>query len=191
MFLPFLNLPFNKNISSYSASMITTTYTPNIGLRQRPKPKPFTWPRFWWKYSQVLKQWHIKGMKTCYLSPLLKSTMSKGIFPTTYQVCPRPILQQCLTGYWLNILTLRLSGKRLVVHDYQQTELQHMRSMDNTKLVDSIELNLKSCKDLFTAVKKILASGLEVYLGHFVIDIICILYNLHVHDVVRRHRKAW
>ena len=31
--------------------------------------------------------------------------------------------------------------QRLVVHDYQQTELQEMRCMDNTKLVDSIEMS--------------------------------------------------
>ena len=43
-----------------------------------------------------------------------------------------------------------------------------MRSMDNTKLIDSIELNLKSCNDLLVAVKKILNSGLDVYLRHFI-----------------------
>ena len=49
--------------------------------------------------------------------------------------------------------------QRLLIHDYQQTEIQPMRSMDNTKLVDSIELQsltkhlralLKNCLKLDT-----------------------------------------
>ena len=58
--------------------------------------------------------------------------------------------------------------QRLLIHDYQQTEIQPMRSMDNTKLVDSIELPLKSSKNVLTAVKKILSGGLEIYLNHFI-----------------------
>ena len=58
--------------------------------------------------------------------------------------------------------------QRLLVHDYQQTENQQMRSMDNTKLVDSLELPLKSRDNVLTAVKKILSSGLEIYLNKFV-----------------------
>ena len=42
--------------------------------------------------------------------------------------------------------------QRLLVHDYQQTEIQQMRSMDNTKLVDSIQLDLKSCDNVPTAI---------------------------------------
>ena len=34
--------------------------------------------------------------------------------------------------------------QRLLIHDYQQTENQQITCMDNTKLVDSIELPLKS-----------------------------------------------
>ena len=58
--------------------------------------------------------------------------------------------------------------QRLLIHDYQQTEIQTMRSMGNTKLVDSIELPLKSREDILTAVKKILSGGLEIYLNHFI-----------------------
>ena len=42
--------------------------------------------------------------------------------------------------------------QRLVTHDYQQTELEGMRCMDNTKLVDSIEMPLKLCEDVLTAI---------------------------------------
>ena len=55
-----------------------------------------------------------------------------------------------------------------MVHDYQQTELEQMRRMDNTKLVDSIELPLKSCEDVITALNKILSGGLKIYLDHFI-----------------------
>ena len=58
--------------------------------------------------------------------------------------------------------------QRLLVHDYQQTENQQMRCMDNTKHVDSLELPLKSCDNVLTAVKRILSSGLEIYLDKFV-----------------------
>ena len=44
--------------------------------------------------------------------------------------------------------------QRLLIHDYQQTENQLMRCMDNTKLVDSIKLPLKSCQDALTAINK-------------------------------------
>ena len=58
--------------------------------------------------------------------------------------------------------------QRLVTHDYQQTELEGMRCMDNTKLVDSIEMPLKSCEDVLTAVNKMLSSGLQLYLDNFI-----------------------
>ncbi len=41
--------------------------------------------------------------------------------------------------------------QRLVLHDYQQTEIREMRCMDNTKLVDSLDLSLKSYTNLLTA----------------------------------------
>ena len=58
--------------------------------------------------------------------------------------------------------------QRLLIHDYQHTEIEQMRSMDNTKLVDSIQLDLKSCENVLTAVKKMLSSGLNVYLSNFI-----------------------
>ncbi len=58
--------------------------------------------------------------------------------------------------------------QRLLIHDYQQTENQQMQSMDNTKLVDSIELPLKSCEDVLTTINKMLTSSLQVYLNHFI-----------------------
>ena len=43
-----------------------------------------------------------------------------------------------------------------------------MRCMDNTKLVDSIEMPLKSCEDVLTAVNKMLSSGLHIYLDQII-----------------------
>ena len=40
--------------------------------------------------------------------------------------------------------------------------------MKNTKLVDSIELPLKSLDDVLTAVNKVLSSGLNKYLSQFI-----------------------
>ena len=40
---------------------------------------------------------------------------------------------------------------RLLLHDYQQTEIQRMRCMDDTKLIDSLHLPLKSYDDLLKA----------------------------------------
>ena len=58
--------------------------------------------------------------------------------------------------------------QQLLVHDYQQTEIQQMKSMDNTKLVDSIQLDLKSCDNVLPAINKMLSSGLYVYLSNFI-----------------------
>ena len=38
--------------------------------------------------------------------------------------------------------------QRLLLHDYQQTEISKMRCMENTKLIDSLKLPLKSSDDL-------------------------------------------
>ena len=56
---------------------------------------------------------------------------------------------------------------RLILHDYQQTEIQKMRCMENTKLVDSLHLPLKSSEDPLTILKHMLKSGLEIYLSNF------------------------
>ena len=58
--------------------------------------------------------------------------------------------------------------ERIAIHDYQQTEILEMRRMDNTKLVDSLKLPLKSHNDLLTAFRHMLANGLEEYLNHFI-----------------------
>ena len=58
---------------------------------------------------------------------------------------------------------------RLVIHDYQLTEIREMRCMDNTKLVDSLNLPLKSYQDLLTAFEHMLSNGLEDYLNHFAV----------------------
>ena len=59
---------------------------------------------------------------------------------------------------------------RLLIHDYQQTELQQIRCIGckNTKLVDSVELPLKSLDNVLTAVNKVLSSGQDIYLNQFV-----------------------
>ena len=48
---------------------------------------------------------------------------------------------------------------RLCLHDYQQTKIQEMRSMDNTKLIDSLHIYLKSYADLLTVFKHMLSYG--------------------------------
>lgn len=49
--------------------------------------------------------------------------------------------------------------QRLLIHDYQQTETQSMRNMDNTKFVDCIELPLKYREEVLAAVKKFFLVG--------------------------------
>lgn len=56
---------------------------------------------------------------------------------------------------------------RLLLHDYQQTEIQKMRSMENTKLIDSLHMPLKSYKDILVAFNHMLSNGLEIYLEKF------------------------
>lgn len=58
--------------------------------------------------------------------------------------------------------------QRLFLHDYQQTEVPKMRCMENTKLIDSLKLPLKSSDDLLFAFKDMLCNGLEIYLNDFV-----------------------
>ena len=58
--------------------------------------------------------------------------------------------------------------QRLLLHDYQQTEIPKMRCMENTKLIDSLKLPLKSSDDLLFAFKHMLSNGLEIYLNDFV-----------------------
>ncbi|XP_028405775.1 uncharacterized protein LOC114528351 [Dendronephthya gigantea] len=57
--------------------------------------------------------------------------------------------------------------RRLLLHDYQQTEIQEMRCMDNTKLVDSLHLPLKSLNDLLTAFKSLSLNTRECVVKYF------------------------
>ena len=61
---------------------------------------------------------------------------------------------------------------RLLAHDYQQHEILMMRSMEECKLVDSVELPLKSIADFHSALIIILESGLNLYLDQLVVPII-------------------
>ena len=73
---------------------------------------------------------------------------------------------------------------RLLAHDYQQHDSLKMRSMEECKLVDCVELSLKSSDDFHSALKISLESGLHLYLDHFVVPIIgdwpCQFYVRHI-----------
>ena len=58
---------------------------------------------------------------------------------------------------------------RLLVHDYQQQEMRELRSMAGCKLVDCVELPLKSYNDFLTAMRVLLENGLSDYLETFVV----------------------
>eukprot|EP00794_Sanderia_malayensis_P021242 gene21242-23317_t len=57
--------------------------------------------------------------------------------------------------------------QRLLVNDYQQTELRNMRSMNDTKLVHCLEILLKSFEHILRAVKYMLRNGFSLYLSQF------------------------
>ena len=61
---------------------------------------------------------------------------------------------------------------RLLAHDYQQHEILTMRSMEECKLVDCVELPLKSIDDFQSALNITLESGMNLYLDQFVVPII-------------------
>ena len=73
----------------------------------------------------------------------------------------------CVTAKYFDPATER---RRLLVHDYQQTELKQMRSMDDTKLVDCLEIPVKSFHDLLSSVKFMLENGLTLYLDRFFVS---------------------
>lgn len=57
-------------------------------------------------------------------------------------------------SHWVMAKFLVLEKRHsLLVHDYQQTEIQQLRSMKNTKPADSIEQLLKSLSDVLTTTK--------------------------------------
>ena len=57
--------------------------------------------------------------------------------------------------------------QRLLVHDYQQTEIRKLSSMKITKLLDSHEIPLKSFADVATALMHTLDNGLSTALAKF------------------------
>ncbi|CAB4025518.1 Hypothetical predicted protein [Paramuricea clavata] len=64
------------------------------------------------------------------------------------------------------------SERQQLLRDCQQIKIQSMRSMDNTKLVNSIELDQKSCENVLTAITKILSNALDVYLSNIMASFI-------------------
>ena len=61
---------------------------------------------------------------------------------------------------------------RLLIHDYQQQEMKQLRSMENCKLVDSLEMPLKSYDNFRSALSLLLDSGLSSYLESFVVPLV-------------------
>ena len=62
--------------------------------------------------------------------------------------------------------------QRLLVHDYQQTEIRTLRSMENIKLMDCLEIPLKSFADFVTALRHMLDNGLSTYLAKFFVPFV-------------------
>ena len=61
---------------------------------------------------------------------------------------------------------------RLLIHDYQHEEIKHLRSMENCKLVDSLEMPLKSYDNFRSALSLLLDNGLSSYLQSFVVPLV-------------------
>ena len=59
---------------------------------------------------------------------------------------------------------------RLFIHDYKR--MTQLRSMDNCKLVDSIEMPLKSYDNFRTALAILLENGLSSYLQRYVVPLV-------------------
>ena len=75
---------------------------------------------------------------------------------------------------WLQVKFSDLESQRYspLAHDYQQHEMLMMWSMGERKLVDCVELQLKSIDDIHSALKIMLESGLNLHLDQFVVPII-------------------
>ena len=83
---------------------------------------------------------------------------------------------------------------RLLAHDYQQHQILGMRSMENWKLVDCVELPLKSYENFRSALQVLLDNGLALYMSDFVVPLIgdrpCqfyvrqAVYHESIHDLV-------
>eukprot|EP00112_Aurelia_sp_Birch-Aquarium-sp1_P003440 Seg1384.3 transcript_id=Seg1384.3/GoldUCD/mRNA.D3Y31 product="hypothetical protein" protein_id=Seg1384.3/GoldUCD/D3Y31 len=72
---------------------------------------------------------------------------------------------------WVTVKYFRADAERqrLLIHDYQHTEIREMRSMTNCKLVDCLEIPLKSYSSFLKALKYMLDNGLFLYLSEFVV----------------------
>ena len=87
-----------------------------------------------------------------------------------------------------------LCALSMLAHDYQQDEILQMRSMEECKLVDFVELPLKSYDDFHSALKIILENGLNLYLDQFVVPIVgdwpCqfyirqVVYREEIHNLI-------
>lgn len=83
---------------------------------------------------------------------------------------------------------------RLLAHDYQQHQILGMRSMENCKLVDCVELPLKSYENFRSALQVLLDNGLSLYMSDFVVPLIgdwpCqfyvrqVVYHENIHNLV-------
>ena len=82
----------------------------------------------------------------------------------------------------------------LLAHDYQQHQIRGMRSMENCKLVDCVELPLKSYENFRSALQVLLDNGLALYMRDFVVPLIgdwpCpfyvrqVVYHENIHNLV-------
>ena len=71
---------------------------------------------------------------------------------------------------WKRFFDPESERNRLVLHDYQEYEkIRLMRSMENTMLIDSIELPLKSMSAFHEAVEHATQMGLSIYLKEFLV----------------------
>ncbi len=59
---------------------------------------------------------------------------------------------------------------RLLLHDYQETEIQEMRSIKTTTLINSLHMPLKSYEDILVAFNHMLSNGLEILEKNFWLD---------------------
>eukprot|EP00112_Aurelia_sp_Birch-Aquarium-sp1_P009532 Seg2086.2 transcript_id=Seg2086.2/GoldUCD/mRNA.D3Y31 product="Pancreatic secretory granule membrane major glycoprotein GP2" protein_id=Seg2086.2/GoldUCD/D3Y31 len=62
--------------------------------------------------------------------------------------------------------------QRLLIHDYQHEEIREMRSMKGCKLVDILELPLKSYDAFLEALSHMMGNGLSEYLDEFCVPFI-------------------
>ena len=75
---------------------------------------------------------------------------------------------------WLQTLLFDPESQRhrLLVHNYQQQEIRQIRSMDNCKLVDCIEMPLKSYSNFAAAFQIFLDNGLSTYFEKFIVTFV-------------------